>query len=89
MNGSGDWPNPHDILTGSKNDGTAYFAQEKVEYTCSNWTRSGEGSAQVGPHDLRGGGNTSWNSAHASRDCSQENLVSTGGAGLLYCFATY
>ena len=87
VNGRGDRPNRHDILTGSKNDGTAYFAQEKGDHTCSNWTSSGEGSAQVGHHDRHGGGNTSWNSAHASRGCSQDGLVSTGGAGLLYCFA--
>ena len=87
VNGRGDQPNRHDILTGSKNDGTAYFAQEKGDHTCSNWTSSGEGSAQVGHHDRHGGGNTSWNSAHASRGCSQENFVSTSGAGLLYCFA--
>ena len=68
-------------------DGTAYFAWEKGDHTCSNWTSSSEGSAQVGHHDRHGGGNTSWNSAHQSRGCSQENLVSTGGAGLLYCFA--
>jgi len=87
VNGRGDKPNRHDILTGSKDDGTAYFPWQKGDHTCSNWTTSGEGSAQVGHHDRHGGGNTSWNSAHGSRGCSQENLVSTGGAGLLYCFA--
>jgi len=87
VKGRGDKPNEHDILTGSKADGTAYFPWEKGDRTCNNWTSSGEGSAQVGHHDRHGGGNTSWNSAHASRGCSQENLVSTGGAGLLYCFA--
>ena len=87
VNGRGDKPNRHDILTGSKDDGTTYFPWEKGDHTCSNWTSSGEGSAQVGHHDRHGGGNTSWNSAHGSRGCSQENLVSTGGAGLLYCFA--
>jgi len=86
VNGRGDKPNKHDILTGSKNDGTAYFPWEKGEHTCSNWTSSSAGSAQVGHHDRHGGGNTSWNSAHASRGCSQENLVGTGGAGFLYCF---
>ncbi len=85
--GRGEKPNRHDILTGSKNDGTAYFPWEKGDHTCSNWTSNGEGSAQVGHHDRHGGGNTSWNSAHGSRGCSQDNLVSTGGAGLLYCFA--
>lgn len=76
VKGRGDKPNEHDILTGSKNDGTAYFPWEEGDHTCSNWTNSGEGSAQVGHHDRHGGGNTSWNSAHASRGCSQENLVS-------------
>jgi len=89
IKGRGDKPNQHDILTGSKDDGTAYFPWEKGDHTCGNWTSSadGEGSAQVGHHDRHGGGNTSWNSAHPSRGCSQQNLVSTGGAGFLYCFA--
>jgi hypothetical protein len=89
IKGRGDKPNQHDILTGSKDDGTAYFPWEEGDHTCSNWTSSaeGEGSAQVGHHDRHGGGNTSWNSAHASRGCSQDKLVSTGGAGFLYCFA--
>ena len=89
IKGRGDKPNEHDILTGSKNDGTAYFPWEKGDHTCDNWTSSaeGEGSAQVGHHDRHGGGNTSWNSAHASRGCSQKNLNGTGGAGFLYCFA--
>ena len=87
VKGRGDKPNEHDILTGSKADGTAYFPWEKGPHTCGNWTSSGEGSAQVGHHDRHGGGNTSWNSAHGSRGCSQENLISTGGAGFLYCFA--
>jgi len=89
IKGRGDKPNQHDILTGSKDDGTAYFPWEKGDHTCGNWTSSadGEGSAQVGHHDRHGGGNTSWNSAHPSRGCSQQNLVGTGGAGFLYCFA--
>jgi len=87
VNGVGDKPNQHDILTGSMADGMAYFPWDEGDHTCSNWTSSGEGSAQVGHHDRHGGGNTSWNSAHGSRGCSQENLVSTGGGGLLYCFA--
>ncbi len=89
IKGRGDKPNQHDILTGSKNDGTAYFPWEKGDHSCSDWTSSadGEGSAQVGHHDRHGGGNTSWNSAHASRGCSQKNLQGTGGAGFLYCFA--
>jgi hypothetical protein len=89
IKGRGDKPNQHDILTGSKNDGTAYFPWEEGDHTCSNWTSSadGSGSAQVGHHDRHGGGNTSWNSAHGSRGCSQKNLAGTGGAGYLYCFA--
>ena len=87
VKGRGDKPNEHDILTGSMHDGTAYFPSDTDDHTCSNWTSSGEGSAQVGHHDRHGGGNTSWSSAHGSRGCSQENLQATGGAGLLYCFA--
>ncbi len=89
VNGRGDKPNRHDILTGSKRDGTAYFPWEKGDHTCSDWTSSvdGKGSASVGHHDRHGGGNLSWNSTHPSRGCSQKNLQRTGGAGLLYCFA--
>jgi hypothetical protein len=59
-----------------------------VDTNCGNWTsNSATGSAMVGHHDRTGGGNTSWNSAHSSRGCGQQNLVSTGGAGLFYCFA--
>ena len=86
VNARGDQPNKHDILTGSMADGTAYFPDD-ADHTCNNWTSSGEGSAQVGHHDRHGGGNTSWNSAHASRSCSQEDLQATGGDGLFYCFA--
>jgi len=85
VKGAGDKPNEHDILTGSRPDGTAFT--DAADHTCRNYTSSGEGSAQVGHFDRTGGGNTSWNSAHGSRGCSQENLVGTGGAGLLYCFA--
>lgn len=87
INGYGDSPNVHDVLTGSMADGMAYFPSDPADHTCGNWTSNGEGSAQVGHSDRHGGGNVSWNSAHASRGCSQENLASTGGAGLLYCFA--
>ncbi len=89
VNGRGDKPNRHDILTGSKDDGTAYFPWEKGDHTCSNWTSNaeGKGNASLGHHDRHGGGNTSWNAAHHSRGCSQTNLTQTGGAGLLYCFA--
>lgn len=83
----GDSPNFHDILTGTRLDGTAFPPGE--DRTCDNWTSSGEGSAFVGHHDrftfqTPGG---PWNSAHASQGCSQESLVATGGAGLFYCFA--
>jgi len=86
IKGFGDMPNQHDMLTGSRPDGTAY--PDAADHTCQNWTSSGAGTAQLGHFDRTGGGNTSWNSAHPSRGCSQENLVSTGGAGLFYCFAT-
>ena len=86
VKGVGDTPNTHDMLTGSQTDGRAYT--DSADHTCQNWTSSGTGAAQLGHHDRNGLGNTSWNSAHPSRGCSQENLVSTGGAGLFYCFAT-
>jgi hypothetical protein len=89
VNGRGDTPNMHDILTGSKADGTAFSDGE--DHTCSNWTSDGsDGCAQVGHHDREGGGPdpTSWNSAHGSRGCGQEDLQGTGGNGLFYCFAT-
>ena len=87
VNGRGDTPNRHDILTGSTLDGTV--SKETTDTTCTNWTSSGEGSALVGHHDRVGGGPnpTSWNSAHPSKGCSQENLRGTGGDGLFYCFA--
>jgi hypothetical protein len=85
INGLLDKPNTHDMLTGSELDGRA-FTDDK-DHTCNNWTSSGAGSAQVGHSDRMGGGGTSWNSAHATRACSQEDLIATGGAGLFYCFA--
>jgi glyoxylase-like metal-dependent hydrolase (beta-lactamase superfamily II) len=85
INGVGDTPNRHDMLTGSQLDGTAFT--DGADHTCGNWTSGTTGTAQLGHSDRNGGGNTSWNSAHPSRGCSQENLVSTGGAGLFYCFA--
>lgn len=87
IKGRGDKPNQHDILTGSKADGTAYFPWEKGDKTCGNWTSSDKGSATIGHHDRHGGGNLSWNTAHGTRGCSQKALTMTGGAGLLYCFA--
>jgi hypothetical protein len=85
VNGRGDNPNTHDILTGSGLDGRALPGDN----TCNNWTSGAAGAARVGHHDKQGGGENpnSWNSAHASSGCSQANLVGTGGAGLFYCFA--
>jgi hypothetical protein len=82
INGEGR-PNRHDILTGSTVEGRA------TDMTCNNWTSSGMGSAMLGHHDrlARGTPGSPWNSAHASRGCAQPDLVATGGAGLLYCFA--
>ena len=74
----------HDILTGSHTDGTAYT--DNMDHTCSNWTSNSTGRAQVGHHD-RGAFDVSWNSAHESRGCSQEDLAKSGGGGLFYCFA--
>ena len=87
VNGRGDSPNRHDILTGSQLDGTVVPGDG--DSTCSNWTSSSDGSAVLGHHDRQGGGDnpTSWNSAHGSRGCSPSNLRSTGGDGLFYCFA--
>jgi hypothetical protein len=91
VNGRGDEPNKHDILTGTQPDGTAFAANQDM--TCGNWTKSGtEGAAMLGHHDRQGLTEDppakSWNSSHASRGgCSQDALRSTGGAGLLYCFA--
>ncbi|HEY6507170.1 MAG TPA: hypothetical protein VIY56_04105, partial [Vicinamibacterales bacterium] len=87
VNGVGDTPNQHDILTGSDSHGRAIAGA--ADTTCGNYTSNadGAGSVMVGHHDRTGGANTSWNSAHPSRGCSQANLVATGGAGLLYCFA--
>ncbi len=86
IKGRGDTPNQHDILTGSNADGTLAAGQ-----TCGDWTLNGEGTAMLGHVDRLGPDTlataTSWNAAHPSRGCSQDNLVSTGGAGYLYCFA--
>ena len=93
INGFGDTPNRHDILTGSKPDGTAFEAGD--DRTCKNWTSSTQGAAMVGHSDRKGPRDDevlrSWNSSHPSRGpdggCSQNDLKSTGGDGLLYCFA--
>jgi hypothetical protein len=98
VNGVGDAPNQHDILTGSDSHGRAVAGT--ADTTCSNWTSNasppeggqaqagaGRPGANLGHHDRTGGGNTSWNFAHRSGGCSQTDLVATGGAGLFYCFA--
>jgi hypothetical protein len=83
-------PNQHDILTGSQPDGRA--ASGSGDTTCNNWTSGDKGSAIVGHHDRLGlladpDANRSWNSSHGSKGCSHPALVSTSGAGLIYCFA--
>jgi len=89
VNGRGDTPNQHDILTGSQPDGTAIAGA--VDSTCRNWTWSAEGAAMVGHHDRTGLDESvpakSWNSSHQSRGCSQDNLKATGGDARIYCFA--
>jgi hypothetical protein len=88
VNGRGDTPNMHDILTGSQPDGTAFAAGE--DRTCGNWTSSGPGAATVGHHDRLGlrddDASKSWNSSHPSRGCGQNDLKGTGGNGFFYCF---
>lgn len=89
VNGRGDKPNMHDILTGSQPDGTAFYGSE--DRTCNNWRSSDAGQAMVGHHDRVGlrddEASRSWNSSHPSRGCSLDALKASGGAGLLYCFA--
>ncbi|MDP3606725.1 MAG: hypothetical protein Q8R59_13390 [Polaromonas sp.] len=89
IKGRGDTPNEHDILTGSRSDGTAFAPQ--TDTTCKAWTSSTDGSAVVGHHDLIGPTTDnwakSWNFSHQSAGCSQEALIRTGGSGRFYCFA--
>jgi hypothetical protein len=93
ISGAGDTPNRHDVLTGSQADGTAFAAGE--DRTCKNWTSSTQGAAMVGHFDRKGlrddEPSKSWNASHPSRGpdggCSQADLKSTGGDGLMYCFA--
>jgi hypothetical protein len=87
VNGRGDDPNRHDMLTGTQQDGTAFAAGEDM--TCGNWTSDSDGSAMLGHHDLTGNpsGINFWNYSHGSRSCDQAGLISTGGDGLFYCFA--
>ena len=90
VKGRGDTPNEHDILTGSRADGTAFAPQ--ADTTCKAWTSSSDGSAIVGHHDRIGplpeNWAKSWNFSHQSAGCSQEALIRTGGSGRFYCFAT-
>jgi hypothetical protein len=89
ISGRGDPVNMHDILTGS--DPMGNYSTAGGDTTCGNWSKSGDGSAIVGHHDLVGLKDSrhmkSWNSSHGSRGCSQDQLKSSGGAGLFYCFA--
>jgi hypothetical protein len=89
VNGRGDTPNRHDMLTGSQADGRAFHSDRDT--TCSNWTDGSSGSTVVGHHDRKGLGeddaSRSWNSSHATKGCSQDDLRSSGGDGLFYCFA--
>ena len=90
--GYGDPVNKHDILTGSRPDGTVAVPEAGKDTTCGNWTRGEGGSAMAGHHDLKGlnpdpVANASWNSSHGTRGCSLPQLAQSGSAGLLYCFA--
>jgi hypothetical protein len=92
VNGRTEKPNTHDMLTGSRPDGTAFPGAPFGDMTCGNWTKSGkDGSAMTGHHDRVGpidsAWATSWNSAHPTRGCDPDGIASTGGAGLFYCFA--
>jgi len=92
VNGRTEKPNKHDMLTGSRPDGTAFPGGQFPDMTCGNWTKNGaDGSAMTGHHDRAGPIDspwaTSWNSAHPTLGCSQERLRPTGGDGLFYCFA--
>lgn len=90
INGRSSDPNEHDILTGS--DSAGYFSTAGGDTTCGNWTSNGEGSAIVGHHDRAGLNESrnmvSWNSSHGTAGCGENDLPTTGGAGLIYCFAT-
>ncbi|NIF82265.1 hypothetical protein F3J24_01900 [Comamonas sp. Tr-654] len=93
VSGFGDEVNRHDILTGSRPDGTLAVPEPGKDTTCGNWTKSDGGSAIVGHHDHKGTNpdpvaNASWNSSHGTRGCSIDQLKQSGSAGLMYCFAT-
>jgi hypothetical protein len=86
VNGVGQMPNQHDILTGSDSDGRAFT--DGIDHTCNNWTSdTAMNRAMLGHFDRNGGNNTSWNAAHMSRDCTKDGFIATGGAGKIYCFA--
>jgi hypothetical protein len=91
VNGRTEKPNKHDMLTGSRLDGTSFGPRFFTDMTCGDWTQSGEGAAMLGHHDRVGPNENawakSWNSAHISKGCSPEALKKTGGDGLFYCFA--
>ncbi len=92
VNGRTEKPNTHDILTGSRPDGTAFPGAPFSDMTCSNWTNGSDtGAAMTGHHDRAGPSDsswaTSWNSAHPTLGCSIEKIRPTGGEGLYYCFA--
>jgi hypothetical protein len=91
VNGRTEKPNKHDMLTGSRPDGTAFAGAAFYDMTCGNWTKSGDGGAMTGHHDRAGPTPdpwaTSWNSGHPTIGCSQDALLKTGGDGLFYCFA--
>ena len=93
VSGFGDAVNRHDILTGSRPDGTLAVPEPGKDTTCGNWTQSDGGSAIVGHHDRNGTNpdpvaNASWNSSHGTRGCSVDQLKMSGSAGLMYCFAS-
>lgn len=92
VNGRTEKPNKHDILTGSRPDGTAFPGKPFSDMTCGNWTKGGDdGAAMTGHHDRVGPSEAnwavSWNSAHPTLGCSMEKIRPTGGEGLFYCFA--
>ena len=91
VNGRTEKPNTHDILTGSRLDGTSFGPRYFTDMTCGDWTSNGEGAAMLGHHDRVGPNDNawtkSWNSSHVSKGCSAEALKKTGGNGLFYCFA--
>jgi len=93
VSGFGDPVNRHDILTGTRPDGTVAVPEPGKDTTCGNWTRSVDGSAIVGHHDRKGTNpdpvaNASWNASHGTRGCSLDQLKMSGSAGFMYCFAS-